>query len=365
MQMHKKKILVLDVHASEAGALSILDDFYEEVIAKDPSLYEWEFIVSTPKYKSTKSIKVLRFPWIKKSFIARIFFDLFMLRSIIKKSNPCLIINLQNKAINIKGIPEIVYLHLPFILTNYSFKLFADEFKLWIYQNIYKYFIFRSYKKVDTVIVQTKWMKDELINKTNLASKNIKIIYPKISKRFRNLNLPKNINYTNLFYPATGFSYKNHIVILKAMKELKDRYDIECTSSFTINSDENKYTKLLEKYASQSNLNINFLGKIDRDDVIRNYLSSCMVFPSYIESFGLPLLEARSLGIPVIALKSPFSEEILHGYRNSTFFNNNDHIELANKILKINSWYSENISDSKGLDSNYSLLDLIIEYHAN
>ena len=44
-----------------------------------------------------------------------------------------------------------------------------------------------------------------------------------------------------------------------------------------------------------------------------------MVFPSYIETYGLPLIEAASLGVPIIAADLPYAREVLDGYEGVTF----------------------------------------------
>lgn len=54
---------------------------------------------------------------------------------------------------------------------------------------------------------------------------------------------------------------------------------------------------------------------------ICEYYRSCdaLLFPSYIETFGLPLLEAAMTGMPIIAADLPYSREVLDGYEGVTF----------------------------------------------
>lgn len=59
-------ILIYDVHASESGALAILDDLYNQILEYNDNSVKWIFIVSTPKYKETSNVIVRRYPWIKK-----------------------------------------------------------------------------------------------------------------------------------------------------------------------------------------------------------------------------------------------------------------------------------------------------------
>lgn len=59
------------------------------------------------------------------------------------------------------------------------------------------------------------------------------------------------------------------------------------------------------------------------------YSETVTVFPSYLESFGYPLMEARIAGAPIIASDTFFSHEILDGYENAKFFKFDNPQELA------------------------------------
>ena len=67
------RILVYNVAASSGGALTVLNSFYEE-FCKDTK-NEYIFVLSVCKLKEQPHIKVLNFPWIKKSPLHRMYFD--------------------------------------------------------------------------------------------------------------------------------------------------------------------------------------------------------------------------------------------------------------------------------------------------
>ena len=120
------KILIYDVHASESGALAILDDLYKQVCSHSDKKIEWVFAVSTPNYKETETIRVIRHPWVKKNWFYRLYFDLITTRKILKKEKPNKIVSLQNKGISFSNLPQMVYLHLPFVLCDYIFNIKRD-----------------------------------------------------------------------------------------------------------------------------------------------------------------------------------------------------------------------------------------------
>ncbi|MBP1550570.1 MAG: hypothetical protein J6A05_11275, partial [Oscillospiraceae bacterium] len=55
-------VMIYDVHASESGALAILDDLYRHIRNYADKSVKWIFIVSTPEYEETENItpKVVR-----------------------------------------------------------------------------------------------------------------------------------------------------------------------------------------------------------------------------------------------------------------------------------------------------------------
>ena len=66
-------------------------------------------------------------------------------------------------------------------------------------------------------------------------------------------------------------------------------------------------------------------------DLYRN--ASLYIFPSFIEGFGLPPLEAMSYGLPVVASKASCLPEILG--KAAEYFNPSNEKDMGSKILKV------------------------------
>lgn len=328
-------VLIYDVHASESGALAILNDLYNQIRAYEDKSVKWIMIVSVPEYQQTENIVVERYPWVKKSWGHRYYFDTVTTRGILKKYKPDQVFSLQNKGISFFHSSQIVYLHLPFILTDHRFDIKVDGKKLWLYQNVISKSIFRSLRKVDTTIVQTHWMKDALVTKAGVSADRIVIQQPDISSNGIGQYEDTPENRRRFFYPATAFTYKNHMILLKALKYAQDKGLEDYELILTIKPNENSYTQQLWEYAQKHGLNVAFDGPVPREKVFEMYTKSVLLFPSYVESFGLPLLEARLTGSPIVASDCPFSREILKGYEGVRFFEEMDYASLGEHVLKI------------------------------
>ena len=313
------RIMVFDVPAEHGGALSILREYYEK--AEKDTGNEWIFVVSKPEFSEKENIKVERLPWTKKSWFHRLYFDNFYSGKLVKKYNPDKILSLQNTLVRGNGVFQELYVHqsLPFTEKRFSLK---ENKKLWVYQNVISKFIISSSKKADSIIVQTKWMKKALAEKGRINEEKIKTELPTAI-------IPEDAKYIKgneiiFFYPANGAVYKNHALIYKAVKLLKDKGYENFKVVLTLDGTQNIDDEIRPLF--------DFCGYLSKDKMDELYRKAALLFPSYVETVGLPMLEARGYGCPVIASNCAFSKEVLENYENAYFFNPFDEEDLCNKM---------------------------------
>lgn len=322
------RTLVIDVAADSGGALTVLNQFYDIFSADKQN--EYIICVSVVDLKPTDNINVLKFPWVKKSWFHRIWFDNFFCKRLIKEYNVDSIFSLQNTLISGTKLPQTLYLHQPIPYSKHKFSLFENK-KFWIYQNIISKFIHNSVRKAEKVIVQTNWMKDAVLEIDKIEESKITVIHPEL-----NVKIEKNFiqsEWRNLFfYPSSNYSYKNHKVIFEAVKELAEQNISDFQVILTLN-EENLPHDCIEIYNSHKDY-FKLIGNISHEKVMEFYSKSILIFPSYLETFGLPLLEARMTECPIIAADMPFSREILEGYEKVHYFSAFSCSELTEEIMK-------------------------------
>jgi glycosyltransferase involved in cell wall biosynthesis len=102
------------------------------------------------------------------------------------------------------------------------------------------------------------------------------------------------------FYPAAGYSYKNHALLYRAWGVLAAsgvRPRLEVTLDARTHA-----RRLAEAGMDKGAANIINLGPLAREEALaRLEASDALIFPSLAESFGVPMLEAAALGRPVLA----------------------------------------------------------------
>jgi len=326
------RIIVFDVAAETGGALTILKQYYEMAV-KD-ILNEWIFVVSTPDLKDTTNVKIIKYPWVKNSWFHRLYFEKFIAKKIVLEYKADEVLSLQNIIVFKLDVKQTLYLHQSLPFTEKRFRI-TENFKFWIYQNIISRIIYKSVKEANKVIVQTKWMKDACLKKVNIDPSKFEIKQPELHIKVKNYYKQTNENTKLFFYPASGLKYKNHEIIVKATMELIRQGIISFKVIFTLSGNENANVKKLYNMVKEYNLPIEFIGQLCLEEVYDYYSKAILIFSSYIETFGLPLLEAKMHNAPILASDCAFSHEILDDYDNVHFFDPFNHNILAEKMKEV------------------------------
>lgn len=318
------RIVVNNTAASSGGALTILKGFYDSIINSEKAKqHQWIFLLGNNYIAETDYVKVVIIEEAKKNWIGRLKFDLYKAKKVVEELEPDVIISLQNTLLMGLNIPQVLYMHqsLPFQKEkNFSF-INKQERKLAVYQHIIGRLIKDSVRKADFVIVQTEWIKEAVINSTDIYRKNIVSILPPL-EAVLNSDKECTFNKKEFFYPAAASIYKNHKCIYEASDLLKKRGIKDYRISLTI---KNEYP----------HDNFLYLGNIAFEEVLNKYKKSTLVFPSYIETVGLPLIEARELGTIILAANCEYAREVLKNYENAYFFEPTEPKELAHLMEKI------------------------------
>ncbi|MDI6806461.1 MAG: glycosyltransferase family 4 protein [Candidatus Aenigmarchaeota archaeon] len=137
----------------------------------------------------------------------------------------------------------------------------------------------------------------------------MKVIYPAIdAKKFR---VKHNTSKVKLLFVANKFFEKGGKEVLEAFDVLNRRYDVELTFKCSISLG---FKKRYEKYG-----NIKIIEKILPYETLFKELyakSNIFIFPTYIDTFGFSLLEAMSVGLPLVATNIFAISEIIENGKN-------------------------------------------------
>lgn len=308
------RIVVNDIAASTGGAMTVLRDFYRCVCENDTE-NEWIFLLGERYFEETDNVKIIPMPEIKKSGVKKMLFDFVTGRKFVSSLKPDVVLSLQNIITFGLKVPQITYIHqaIPFQETK-RFSLFsARERKLAFVQRFIGGIIKRSAKRCDRVIVQTEWMKEAVCRRCRIPADRVSVVMPQV-KPFAAVE-GVSFDPTAFFYPTSAALHKNNAAVFEASAQLEQKgLDFSVTVTLPEESGRGRVVGV---------------GRIPYEDVIAHYCASTLVFPSYIETFGYPLAEARQAGTIVLASDTAFSREVLAGYENAYFFDPFKPQELA------------------------------------
>jgi len=270
------------------------------------------------------------------SFYKRLLWDTFGLKKWLKHNGiiPITSISLQNTNFRLDvSCPNYIYYHQPLPLFPFKWNFFKSQERiLWFYKNIYPFFVKLFVNSSTQIFVQLNYIKDGFAQKYNFPKEKIHVVFPKIEIPLLKEEFEINIDSEciNLFYPATSIFYKNHSVLFESFTLIDKQLLHKIVLYLTTNKDDFDFPKKLK------NVEFVFLGQISYKEVIWMFQNvNALLFPSYIETLGLPLIEAASFGLPIITSDLPYSHEVLEGYKGVTYIDYKSPKAWGMEILKL------------------------------
>ena len=235
---------------------------------------------------------------------------------------------------------KIVYCHNPSPFYKSNFNEFKLDRKFYLFTKFYKYLYKINIRKNNAVIVQQEWIKNIFRQWFNVN--NVYVSRPEISM-FASHEIIKVIDEkstVNLLYPAVPRVFKNFDVLMRAMHELK-KNDVKKYESIqlrlTFSEGFNSVADDVIKRSKEMGLdNIIFTGFLTKDELNEEYKkdNTILIFPSKLETWGLPLTEAKERRIPVLSADLAYAHETLGDYRGVNFFDSDSSNDLLMKLDK-------------------------------
>ena len=321
-----KKVLVLNTAAEYAGALTILKAFLTD--ARTIQNIQWDVCVGldTKLFDSDAgNIRLFDYQWSKKSWFHRLFFELITVPRMVRLNNYEHILSLQNiLLLNTITVKKTVFVHQSLQFLSLKLGLSTEGLKVWLRKHLIGPLIRISCRRADFVLVQTEWMRREIHKVYGVGIEKIHLARNQSIEMNHRKYLP--IDPITFLYPSASGFLKNHDEIINAMILLRDRYYLQPLVYFTIHPQENATAKRLYRRVQQESLNIHFTGRLEQEKLFEMMSSSVILFSSKIESYGLPLYEAKKLNSPIIVRCENYAIEAIQDYPNGYLYDSLDHL---------------------------------------
>jgi len=332
----KGLIIISAINFFEGGPLTILKECLSAL--SGPAYSEYDVLALVHKKELVNSdnigdnIKLIQIPNARKSYFFRLYYEYYFFNKIAKKLNPVLWFSLHDITPRLTSVRQAVYCHNAAAFKDVSFNDLFFQPTIFFFTLFYKFLYKININKNAYVIVQQKWLKAKFIEQFKLPKDKILVSHPRKMVSERKEFIVSDDGLNTFFYPALGRPFKNFEILGEAALILLAMNISNFRIVITIDGTENKYTQhIKQKYGAIRQLE--FIGKLKLTEVQDYYLrSKALVFPSKLESWGLPITEYKEYNKPIILSDLPYARETTGNYEKASFFNPSDSEELANQI---------------------------------
>jgi len=338
MEIKRKIIVISAVNLVEGGTLTILRDCLK-FLSNHTEICDNYHIIALVNNKNVAyfpNIEYIEIPWAKKNWINRIWCEFITMKKISKKLFPVYCwLSLHDITPNVNADIRATYCHNP--TPFYKPKIYELKYslKVFLFSIFYKYLYKINIKKNAFVIVQQDWIREAFAKLYGLDKNIIVVSYPE--KQISAINSTQIIEDQNseviFFYPSLSRPFKNFEIICKAVLLLTNKNIENFKVILTIDGTEDSYSKEVLNHYKHLN-NILFAGRLPHKEVLELYVkASCLLFPSRLETWGLPISEFSVYDKPIIVADLPYAHETASSSKYVSFFDPMNAEELAKKML--------------------------------
>lgn len=168
----------------------------------------------------------------------------------------------------------------------------------------HKLFFTLNIQFITKFVIQSNIVKNDIIAKFPNLENKVQVLPMPVDEIYDKINVCNKLLNHNLecFYPASYYLHKNHKVIIDL-----------CNLNKSITKYFHFYFTIPSNIAKDLNLNnsslISNLGPLSKHEVYNKYLEvDVLIFPSLLESYGLPLIEAMKMNLYVVCADLPYAK---------------------------------------------------------
>ena len=330
-------IVVSAVNIRKGGTLTILRECLQYLSVQEGlKVYA---LVHARRLCDYPGIEYLEFPWTIKSWGRRLWCEYVTMHRVsldIERREGREIdtwLSMHDTTPRVKARHREVYCHTSFPFLKWKPRDLLMDPKIPLFAMFTRFAYRINIHRNDCLIVQQEWFRDGLSRITGFPKERIRVIPPKVSVEG---TVPETItsDVPMFLYVSTADCHKNFETLCEAARLLEretgpGRFRVV----LTISGEENRYARWLKKrWGSVSSLE--FKGFMSKEKLFGFYrAASCFVFPSRVETWGLPITEYMLLNDgPMLLADLPYAHET--SGEKGTFFPTTDARRLKELIYE-------------------------------
>jgi len=326
-----KTLVISAVNITEGGPLTVLRDC---VGAAAEVLPDWRIIVMAHDSSLIDSphVEVRTFPSAKASWCRRLALEWWGFKAVSRDLGVDLWLSLQDVTPRVTARRQATYCQnpAPFSRATLADSWFEPKYLAFclFYGWLYAVNIERNY----AVVVQQERLRREF--RRRFGAQNVIVAYPSVSAGRSVHHRPQPSGSPIFFYPAVARCFKNFELIGAAIEILEGSAEWNGCVRWTIDGTENRYSRWLHRRFANLRT-IHWIGYRPAAQINEEYArASCLLFPSRVETWGLPISEAKAVSLPMIVAERPYALETVGTYDRVCFVQPDDPKLLAELMLR-------------------------------
>lgn len=335
--MTQRHLVVSAVNFSEGGPLTVLLDSLGAAAETLGPQWTITALVHDSALIRNPRIRTIAFPKSKRGWLRRLWLEWYGFGVLSHDLKADLWVSLHDITPRVSARRQVVYCHnpSPFYRPSWHEARFDPKFILFnaFYLQLYRRFIRRNH----AVVVQQAWLREAF--RRHIGHPNIVVAYPAVAQTGAGpaasaLRRPSAADPLRLLYPALPRVFKNIEMLCDAVAALPPDVAERIDMRLTLDGNEHAYARnLVARYSNVPG--IRFLGRLNKTRMEQQYLASDIVlFPSRLETWGLPISEGRAFGKPLMLADLPYAREAVGTYDNVMFLPPDDRAAWSAAIAR-------------------------------
>ncbi len=328
-RMTRRTVVVSAVNFTEGGPLTVLRESLAAAIRILPEDWDIVALVHSKSLINLPRIRMLEIPDAKRAWWRRLRWEWFGFRRLSLELQPDLWLSLHDITPRVQAKRQAVYCHNPAPFYRVRLREMLLEPKLLLFSLFYTRLYQTLIRRNHYIVVQQEWLRQEFLRR--FGPLPMVVAHPSLdtSPPYGRLRIDTHCVF---LYPSLARVFKNLEVLGEAARLLHKRGVTDFEIRLTVDGSENRYARWLKnRYATTPG--IRFLGRQDSNSMQSHYReASALLFPSRLETWGLPITEAKQHGLPMMVADAPYARETVGTYDLVSFFDPDDPTQLATRM---------------------------------
>ncbi|MDX1281576.1 glycosyltransferase [Shewanella colwelliana] len=228
-----------------------------------------------------------------------------------------------------KGGEIVVFLQNRLYITGFSVAGYTFKTALRLTFERLMFYVLRG--KVSEFVVQSNSMKAQTVLNLKRVKSILVTVHPFISESYKCVTTESIEKIYDFAYIADGSAHKNHHALFVAWRLLAEKGHFP-TLVVTLSDDNTQLIQLIAHLNRVCGCNIINIGYVPKDIIKKLYQQTrALIYPSLVESFGMPLIEAKQLGLAIVAAELDYVRDVVTP--NETF-NPHSSVSISLSVLR-------------------------------